>query len=289
MPPMNHLLRIGYLGPSATFSHEAARKKFGTTAEYVPSRSIPDVFYATARGEVDLGVVPVENAIEGAVTYTLDTFARPDPELTDLTIQAEFFLPIVQNLLVAPNGPQNLGEVELVYTMPQPLGQCRIWLHDNLPHAELQEVSSTAMAAELALSNPHAAGIANLLAAEKYGLTVLAPEIQDADFNQTRFLVIGLPTVQGVITHTEDYTTAIMISIKDRVGALHAVTSLFEKYNLNMNRIESRPSKQKAWDYLFFIDFIGHPQQPHVAALLHDLNNETDSVKLLGSWPREVE
>ncbi len=287
---MTQPLRIGYLGPAATFSHEAAVKKFGPEATYIPTRSIPEVFFATARREVDYGMVPVENAIEGGVTFTLDTFASPDPALANLTITDELFLPIVQNLLVAPGGPTRLDQIQLVYTHPQPLAQCRGWLQQNLPGVELLEVSSTVRAAEMALTNLQTAGIANRLAAEKYGLDILAPEIQDADFNQTRFLVIAAAPLQPVKPGSQAgrYTTAMMISIKDRVGALHAVTSIFVRYGLNMSRIESRPSKQKAWDYLFFIDFIGHPSQPHVAAALQDLNNETDSVKLLGSWIRTI-
>ena len=152
----------------------------------------------------------------------------------------------------------------------------------------MHEVLSTALSAQMAASNPRAAGIANRLAAEQYGLRVLATDLQEADFNQTRFFVIGsqpLPTNDQPDPNAQP-NTAIMISIKDRVGALHAVTSIFVKYGLNMNRIESRPSKQKAWDYLFFIDFIGHPSQTSVAAALRELNNETDWVRLLGSWLR---
>lgn len=283
--------KVAFLGPVATFSHEAAHKHFGPSAQFLPMRSIPDVFFATARHEVDFGIVPVENALEGAVTYTLDMFAQPDPQLADLTIEAEVHLPIIQNLLVAPDGPTRLEDITVVYSHPQALAQCRGWLLENLPHAELQEVLSTSRAAELARANPQAAGIGNRLAVEEYGVRVFASNLQDADFNQTRFLVIASRSVEAV--PMEDgasgrYTTAVMLSIKDRVGALHAVTSVFTKYGLNMNRIESRPSKQKAWDYLFFIDFIGHPAQPPVAAALDELADETVWVKLLGSWRREI-
>lgn len=285
---MNQPQKIAFLGPAATYSHEAALKQFGPSAEFVPMRSIPDVFFATARREVDYGIVPVENSLEGSVTYTLDMFARPDPELANLTISAELYLPIVTNLLVGPNGPQNLAEIKLVYSHPQPLAQSRGWLQQNLPHVEFQEASSTARAAELALENPRAGAISNRQTAEQYGLRIMAPAIQDADFNQTRFLIIGVqPYEETVVGQSGRATTGIMLSIKDRVGALHAITSIFVKYNLNMNRIESRPSKQKAWDYVFFIDFNGYPSQPNVAAALQELNNETSWVKVLGSWLRE--
>jgi chorismate mutase/prephenate dehydratase len=280
-------LKIAYLGPAATFSDEAAHKQFGPTAEYRPMRSIPDVFLATARDEVDFGIVPVENSIEGSVTYTMDMFARPDPELAALNICAEVYLPIVENLLVAPEGPQQLEEIELVYSHPQPIAQCRGWLSQNLPNVELQEVSSTTRAAELAAANPKAAGIANTQAAEVYGLRILVPNIQDADFNQTRFLVITKqPLKPPEAFQAGRYTTALMLSIKDRVGALHAITSIFVKYQINLNRIESRPSKQKAWDYFFFIDITGHPTQPHLAAALEELSNEARYVKVLGAWLR---
>ncbi len=285
---MNQPQKIAYLGPAATYSHEAAIKQFGPDARYLPMRSIPDVFYATARREVDYGIVPVENALEGSVTYTLDMFARPDPELASLTISAELYLPIVANLLVGPEGPQTLAEIELVYSHPQPLAQSRNWLQQNLPQVEFQEASSTARAAELALTNPKSGAISNRLTAEMYGLRIIAPSIQDADFNQTRFLVIGYRPFEANLNQHGRATTAIMLSIKDRVGALHAITSIFVKYGLNMNRIESRPSKQKAWDYFFFIDFNGYPSQPNVGAALEELNNETSWVKVLGSWLREL-
>src|SRR5947209_10939449 len=122
---MNQPQNIAYLGPAATYSHEAAIKQFGQNTQYIPMRSIPDVFYATARREVDWGIVPVENALEGSVTYTLDMFARPDPDLASLTISAELYLPIVGNLLVGPDGPRTLAEIELVYSHPQPMAQAR--------------------------------------------------------------------------------------------------------------------------------------------------------------------
>lgn len=281
--------KVAYLGPAATFSHEAARKQFGADAEYLPMRTIPEVFYATGRAEVDYGIVPVENSIEGAVTYTLDMFAKDDPELAQLTICAEVFLPIVQNLLVAPDGPQDFSDIKVVYSHPQALAQCRGWLRQNLPQSDVQEVSSTSRAAEIAATTPQTAAISNRLATEFYGLRLLATDLQDADFNQTRFLVIGHePIIHPAEGQSGRFTTAIMLSIKDRVGALHAVTSVFMKYDINLNRIESRPSKQKAWDYLFFIDFIGHPDQPHVAAALEELRDETVYVEILGAWLRET-
>lgn len=278
--------RVAYFGPEATFTHEAAYKQFGADYQYLPQRIIPEVFAAVAGGEADFGVVPVENTLEGAVTHTLDMFGRSGME--EVKICDEIYLPIVQNLLTNPDGPQSLNAIKIVYSHPQALAQCRQWLQDNLPQAQLQEASSTAAAAQLALEKPDSAGISNRLAAERYGLRIFQESIQDADFNQTRFLVIARQEIPYASEGQGRAVTALMLSIKDRVGALHAVTSVLLKHNLNMNRIESRPSKQKAWDYVFFIDFFGHPSEPNVAAALQELQSETVWVRVLGAWMREA-
>jgi chorismate mutase/prephenate dehydratase len=279
------LIKVAYLGPSATFTHEAALKQFGDGAEYLPLRAINDVFGAVSRREVAFGIVPVENALEGVVTYTVDMFMRPDME--DIQVCAEIFLPISHNLMVSPNGAKNLNEIELVYSHPQSFAQCQGWMRANLPQVETLEATSNARAAELAAENPKSAAIGPHLAAKHYGLNILATDLQDAYFNQTRFFVIALPEQPAIELDQAGLPVAsLMISIKDRVGALHAVTGVFTRYNLNMNRIESRPSKQKAWDYVFFIEFVGHPDQPHVATALAELEDETVRVRLLGKWFR---
>jgi chorismate mutase/prephenate dehydratase len=278
--------KVAYLGPEATFAHEAARKEFGKEAEFLPQRLIPDIFVAVAQGEADFGVVPVENSIEGAVTYTLDMFGRSGMER--IKICDEIYLTVVQNLLTKPDGPQKLEDIKVVYSHPQGLAQCRQWLYNNLRQAQVRDSSSTAAAAQLAAEDPTCAAIANSLAAEKYGLRIFRPAIQDADFNQTRFLLIAKEETPFISRGEGREVTALMLSIKDRVGALHAVTSVLLKHNLNMNRIESRPSKQKAWDYVFFIDFFGHPSEPNVAAALEELQSETVWVRVLGAWTREA-
>lgn len=281
----NSELQIAFLGPAATFSHEAALKKFGETRRpisFMPVKTIADVFQAVEREQADYGIVPVENSIEGAVTYTLDMFGQ-----SDLKIVAELELPIREHLMVASDGPQDLQEIRLVYSHPQPLGQCRTWLKENLAWAETQAVSSTAAAAELASKDQAAAAIAGKLVAEQYNMRILREDLQDTNFNYTRFLAISreaAPRLAEGERGTEK--TALMLSIKDRVGALHAVTSVLLKYNLNMTRIESRPSKQKAWDYVFFIDVVGHPQEPAMAQALAELADETVWVKVLGAWSR---
>jgi chorismate mutase / prephenate dehydratase len=281
----NQKLKVAYLGPSATFTNEAAIKHFGDTADYLPLRAISDVFGAVALQEADYGLVPVENALEGVVTYTVDMFMRPD--MQNIQVCAEIFLPISHNFMVAPAGAKNLSEIEIVYSHPQSFAQCQGWMRTNLPNVETLEVTSNSRAAELAAQNLKSAAIGPRLAAQHYGLKIIAKDLQDADFNQTRFFVIAANTKSLPETSRNGLPVAsVMISIKDRVGALHAVTSVFTRYNLNMNRIESRPSKQKAWDYVFFIEFVGHPDQPHVAAALAELEDETVSVRLLGKWFR---
>lgn len=281
----NKTLRVAFLGPAASFSHEAALKKFGSAGQsidYQPVKTIAAVFQAVERGEADYGIVPVENSIEGAVTYTLDTFGR-----SDLKINGELEMSIREHLMVAPAGPTDLAAIKLIYSHPQPLAQCRNWLKDNLEWAETQEVSSTAAAAEIVLKNPEAAAIGGPMVAETYGLQVLKMDLQDADFNFTRFLSISSDYAPRLPAEQRGQEkTALMLSIKDRVGALHAVTNILLKYNLNMTRIESRPSKQKAWDYVFFIDILGHPQDPSVAQALNELSEETIWVKVLGAWSR---
>ncbi len=282
---MEQVLRVAFLGPIATFSHEAALKRFDTgknEVRYMPVKTIAEVFQVVERGEADYGIVPVENSIEGAVTYTLDTFGR-----SELKIVADFELQIREHLMVAAKGPADLSAIKLVYSHPQPLAQCRGWLKDNLNWAETQEVSSTAAAAELAAKRPDAAAIAGPLVAHQYQMQILREDIQDSDFNYTRFLVIGPEYATRPPTEERGQEkTALMLSIKDRVGALHAVTSTMLKYNLNMTRIESRPSKQKAWDYVFFVDVSGHPQDPAMAQALDELATETVWVKVLGAWSR---
>ena len=292
------MTKIAYFGPAATFTHEAACKKFGLDQEYLPLRLIPDIFFAVARGEADFGVIPVENTIEGAVTHTLDMFGRSGME--GVRICDEIYLPITQNLLTNPEGPQSLEEIKVVYSHPQALAQCRLWLQKHLPHAHIQESTSTAAAAQFVASAGRSAGrsddrsalgaaaIANRLAAAHYGLRIFQESVEDADFNQTRFLVITRQDTPYSAVGQGREVTALMLSIKDRVGALHAVTSVMLKYDLNMNRIESRPSKQKAWDYVFFIDFFGHPSAPNVAAALAELQSETFWVRVLGAWTRET-
>jgi len=265
-------LVIAYLGPEATYSHMAVIKKFGSSLRYEPLPNISDVFTEVAKGRADYGVVPIENSTEGAVTHTYDMFVD-----SELKICAQIVLPIRHNLMAA--GPRE--GIRKLYSIPQVLAQCRQWLQINLPHAEIIETSSSTRAAQIARSEPGSAAIASALAAEMYGLAVLEENIQDSSENVTRFLVIG----RKYPGRTGNDKTSIMYSVQDRVGALHDTIASFKKFKINMTKIESRPSKKKAWEYYFFVDFLGHCEDARVKKALAELAKHTMFVKILGSYP----
>jgi len=265
-------LKIAYLGPEATFTHLAALKRFGSQVEYIACDSISDVFLEVERDTADYGVVPIENSIEGAVSHTLDMFAD-----SDLKICAQIILDVSHNLLANCSR----DKIKRVYSNPQVFGQCRIWLQENLPSAEMVEVSSTTRAAQIAAREKYSACIASLLAAKVYKLKVIASDIEDSPHNITRFLVVG-KTDAGQTGHDK---TSILFSIKDRVGALHDMLIPFKKYRINLTKIESRPSKKKAWDYYFFVDLEGHQANPRVKKALLELENKCTFLKILGSYP----
>jgi chorismate mutase/prephenate dehydratase len=268
-------LTIAYLGPAATWSHQAAREKFGASVDYAPQSSIAEVFNVVARGKADYGVVPIENSTEGAVSYTLDQFLD-----SDLRVCAQFSLKIENNLLAKI--PRE--EIQALYTHPQVIGQCRQWLRHNLPDVDLIEVSSTTRAAELASKEPGAAAIAGKLAAEVYGLNILEESIQDSPQNTTRFLVIGM----NGCPPTGDDKTSLMFSVQDKPGALFSALSPFKDLRINMSKIESRPSRRKAWEYVFFVDIDGHAEDAPLVKALAELAKHCSSVKILGSYPKSA-
>ncbi len=267
-------LTIAYLGPMASFTHEAAKNRFGSSANYLPCLNISDVFSVVEKGQADYGVVPVENSIEGAVTYTLDMLID-----TDLKICSQVMLEISHNLLA----DCSKEEVKVIYSHPIVFGQCRMWLEANMPGVELREVPSTAFAAQMAKEKPNAGAIASLLAAQTYGLKVLARGIEDFSHNVTRFLVIG----KEIARPTGKDKTSIVFSVKDEVGALYYMLSPFKRYGINLTKIESRPSKRKVWDYYFFVDLEGHVSEERVKKALTELNKRARFFKVLGSYPVE--
>ncbi len=265
-------LKIAYLGPQASFTNLAAIKKFGSQVSYLASNSIADVFLEVEKGSADYGVVPIENSIEGAVSYTLDVFVD-----SELKICSQIILEVTHNLLA--NCVRS--KIRNVYSIPQVFGQCRIWLQKNLPNAQLMDVSSTTRGAEMAKKEKSSAAIASLLASKVYGLKVLASGIQDSAHNITRFLVIG----KNVATRTGKDKTSLFFSIKDKVGALYEMLLPFRKYGVNLTKIESRPSKKKAWEYYFFVDILGHQDDALIKKALKELEGKCSYLKILGSYP----
>jgi len=265
-------LKIAYLGPEATFTHLAALKRFGNQVEYLPCYGISDVFTAVEKGSADYGVIPIENSIEGAVSHSLDMFVD-----SDLKICAQIMLDVAHNLLANCA----MSQIKRVYSKPEVFGQCRIWLRENLPKAECIETASTTRAAQIISKIRNSACIASLLAAKIYKLKVVAKDIEDSPHNITRFLVIG----NNDVSPTGKDKTSIMFSIKDKMGALHDMLSPFRKNAINLTKIESRPSKKKAWDYYFFIDLEGHRQERNVKKAIDELEKKCTFLKVLGSYP----
>lgn len=265
-------LRIGFLGTEGSFTHLAATTKFGSQVTYVPCESIHDIFRNVERGDCDYGVVPIENSVEGAVTHTFDLLAD-----TDLKVCAQMMIKISHNLL----SKSSLKGIKTIYSNPQVFGQCRNWLLANVPQAGLVPVSSTTFAAQKAVKEKGSAALASVLAAKVYGLKIVKANIQDIAHNTTRFLVISKQDVP----QTGHDRTSVMFSIKDKVGALHAMLTPFFKNKINLTKIESRPSKKKAWDYYFFVDIEGHREDKNVKKALEQLDGMCNFLKVVGSYP----
>ncbi len=265
-------MTIAYFGPEATFTHQAAIQKFGASLNYSAQKTIGDVFTEVAKKTADYGVVPVENSTEGVVTHTLDMFVD-----SDLKIVSQVLLKIQQCLM--SNSPR--AKIKKLYVHPQSLAQCRGWLAKNLPRVEIVETSSNARSAELTAKEKFSAALGGALAAEKYGLKILAQDIQDNSVNVTRFIVLG----RTCSPPTGDDRTSLMLSVADKSGALHEAIAAFRKFKINMTKIESRPSKRKAWEYFFFIDCAGHYLDAKVAKAIQHLGKHCNFVKILGSYP----
>ncbi len=265
-------LKIAFLGPEATFTHLASLSKFGSSVEYLSCTSISEVFSEVEKRRADYGVVPIENTTEGAVTHTLDMFID-----SDLKICSEIIFEISHNLM----SNSALQHIRKVYSNPQVFGQCRIWLETHLPKVELIDTSTTTHAAKRAAQEDGAAAIASKLAATLYNLKILAEGIEDSPYNRTRFLVISrqIPKPSG-----KD-KTSLLVSIKDRMGALYDLLEPIRSHRINMTKIESRPSKKKAWDYYFFIDIEGHIEDKNVRETVEAIEEKVRFAKILGSYP----
>lgn len=266
-------LRIAYLGPAGTFTNLAALRHFGSFAEYIPVDGIKAVFDTTDRKIADYGVVPIENSNEGVVSSTLDMFID-----YDLKISAEIMLEISHHLL---SKADDKSKIKKIYSHPQATAQCKTWLELNLPDIPIFESTSTARAAELASKEEDAAAIASELAAQLYDLNFIEKHIEDYKKNYTRFLVIGKEYQQK----TGRDKTSILFSVKDRPGALYDALLPFKKSNINLTKIESRPSKRKAWEYIFFVDLEGHIDDEEVQNALKEVKETCLYMKHLGSYP----
>jgi chorismate mutase/prephenate dehydratase len=270
---LQKVIKVAYLGPEYSYSHLAAVERFGQAVEYIRVGSITAVFEEVNRGHVDFGVVPLENSTDGGVSDTLEMFMR----LPQLTICAEVRLRIHHNLLA--NCEQE--QIRRVYSKPQALAQCRNWLAKNLPHADMKDVSSTAVAAQLAQQEPGAAAVASRQAAVRYGLRILFENIEDYEHNETRFAVIGHQAAEKSGTDK----TALMFKIAHNPGSLVGALEIFKGNKLNLTWIESFPAKNGKQEYIFFVDFEGHQEDPKVKRALGSLQAQCEQLAVLGSFP----
>jgi len=266
-------LSVACLGPLATFTHLAALRHFGASARFIPVESIKDVFDAVESGGAEFGVVPIENSNEGVISYTLDMFVD-----YDLKVSAEVMLDITHNLLSRSG---NKTKIRRVYSFSPATAQCRRWIQLNLAGIPIIESTSTANAAELASRDDESAAIASDLAAKIYNLRYVEKRIEDNKSNFTRFLVISkeFPKKSGADK------TSIMFSIKDKPGALYDVLYPFKHANINLTKIESRPSKRKAWEYIFFVDMEGHIEDKKLRKAVEAVKDSCLYLKILGSYP----
>lgn len=267
---------VAYLGPAATWSHLAARQQFGETAHYEPVHSIAEVFAAVETCRQDFGLVPVENSTAGAVGDTLDALAE-----TSLTVCAEVLYQIHFSLISTET---ELSNIRRVYSLPIAAEQCRRWLAHHLPHAEIKDApgdaSSTAHAAQLAAAEPHSAAIANRAAADAYGLKALFDRIEDTACNTTRFFVLG----RNQNEPSGRDKTSLMFAVPHRPGSLNTALKCLEKNGVNLTMINSRPTKQMPWEYVFFVDVQGHAREEGLAASLAEMKLQCAFLRILGSY-----
>jgi chorismate mutase / prephenate dehydratase len=272
--------RVAYLGPAGTFSEQAALGFFGSSIVRVPCASIDEVFRTTTAGAADFGVVPVENSTEGVVARSLDLF------LTEpLFIIGETSLFVRQNLLRKDN---SLEGIQAVCAHPQALAQCHGWLSYHLPNVERRPVSSNAEGARLASLDTSLAALASERAGSEFGLHVVAPAVQDDPHNRTRFAILTHPERHPQPQASGHDCTSLVVSVTNRPGAVHDMLVPLKQYGVSMTRFESRPARSGQWEYYFYIDLQGHPDQPQVAAALKELRSVCAFFKVLGTYPIDV-
>ena len=267
-------MKVAFLGPEGTFTHAAALKHFGHFVQAQPMSAIDEVFREVESGQANYGVVPVENSTEGVVNHTLDSFVN-----SPLYIAGEVKLRIHHHLL--SNEEINVTDIKRVYSHQQSLAQCRKWLDSNCPQVERVAVSSNAEAAKLSLREKGAVAIAGDMAAEQYSLLKIAENIEDQPDNTTRFLIIG----KDVVPASGQDKTSIMVSAKNKPGALYHVLEPFHQNNISLTRLETRPSNSGTWAYVFFMDFEGHIDDENVQEVVQKISPDAVEIKHLGSYP----
>ena len=270
-------LKVAYLGPEGTFTQLASQKQFGHAVIGMPMVTVDDVFREVASENCNYGVVPVENSSEGVISHTLDNFLN-----SSLQICGEIELRIHHNLMVAPGTSES--DIKKIYSHQQTLGQCRRWLDGHLPKVPRLTTTSNAEAAKQALKEEGAAAIAGEIAAETYGLRLLSKKIEDQSDNTTRFIVIGREEV-GVSGKDK---TSVMVSTHNQPGALYKLLEPFHRHDISLTSIETRPSKNGMWSYVFFIDFEGHRDDASVKEVLGEIDADSLEIKMLGSYPRAI-
>ena len=271
---LEQTVRVAYLGPEHTYSHEAARLRFGASASFEPQPSIAAVFQALENGRADFGVAPVENTTEGSVGLTLDLLTD-----TPTPIIGEILLPIRHAIMSRSGEP---AKVRKVLSHQQSLGQCREYLAAHYPHCELEAVASNTFAARRAAEDDSIAAICSIAAAEPYGLTIIEANIQDVAQNTTRFLVLGHASAQAASGADK---TSLVFAVPERAGALHGALSLFAREKINLTMIQSRPQRERPWAYTFFVDLQGYRDAPRVRRALRALERQALFFKVLGSYP----
>jgi chorismate mutase/prephenate dehydratase len=273
-------MRVAYLGPAGTFSEAAALGYFGSSIDRVPCSSIDEVFRSTSAGAADFGVVPVENSTEGVVARSLDLFLH-----TPLIIVGETSLFVRHNLL---RREPTLDGIQAVLAHPQALAQCNGWLSQHLPQVERRPALSNAEGARLAAQDASLAAIASTRAGSEYGLHVVAPAIQDDAHNRTRFAIVAHPDEHPAPKASGHDCTSLVVSVANRPGAVHDMLVPLKTHGVSMTRFESRPARSGQWEYYFYVDLEGHPDDARVAAALRELRAACAFFKVLGTYPVDV-
>ena len=262
-----------YWGPPGSFSHLAAIQSFGRSSKFVATKNIREVFRKVEQGQADYGIVPIENSIGGVIPETLDFFAA-----TNLKICSESVIPIHHCLA---SGGASLDSINRIYAGPQPLTQCRHWISQNLPQAEIVDMSPTSKAGEATLIDPEGAAIVNTMAIETLGLTLLAENIEDDSNNRTRFVVLGANEPEP----TGSDKTTLLFNLRNRPGELYRVLGAFVEHDVNLLMIESRPASRASFEYLFYVDCAGHRSNPHLTQAIEKIQGFALETSILGSYP----